>query len=106
MTTETIELMTKAEIMEKFTKDNTRFDVALKNHMDRLDRIAKAVTAEMDAVKNIGKEVFGENGGNKVFHTETTYSFILNTEELTELIGADKVKALKNKPRKSTSLKW
>lgn len=106
MTIETIELFTKEELKEIITEDKTHFDVALRSRMEKLERIAKGLNAEIDAVKALGKSVFGENGGNKVFHTETVISYILNTAELEELIGKDKVKELKNKPRKSTSLKW
>jgi len=106
MTTENIDIMSKEEIAENITADKVHFDVALRSRMERLERLIKELSAEYDAVKDVAKVVFGENGGNKVFHTETTISYILNTKELESLIGADKVKALKNKPRKSTSVKW
>ena len=106
MTNEVVDIMTKEEILENITADKVHFDVALRSRMEKLERLIKGLSDEYNAVKDVAKAVFGENGGNKVFRTETTISYILNTKELETLIGADKVKALKNKPRKSTSVKW
>ena len=106
MKTYTIETYTKQELTEKYTADNTRFDIALKEHMDKVKALRKALTAEEDAVKNLAFDVFGDNGGNGVFTTETTDAYVLNMDALTELIGADKVAELKNKYSPRHSLKW
>ena len=106
MEKKTFDIYTKAELKEKYTKDNTRFDVALASHMDKLDKAIKGLTAELDAVKSIAKQVFGNDGGNDVFSTETRVSFLLNMDELIELIGEEKVNELKNKPSTKTYVHW
>lgn len=106
MEKKTVELYTKQELKEKYTADGTRFDVALASHMDKLNKTIKSLTAELDAVKDVAKQVFGDDGGNDIFRTETRVSYVLNTDELTELIGADKVAELKNKPSKKVYVLW
>lgn len=106
MEVKTIELLTKQEIKAKYTKANTRFDVALKEHMDKIDKAEKALKTEIDAIKTIAKDVFGKDGGNGVFSTETRISYILNENELIELIGKEKFDSLKNKLSEKTYVHW
>lgn len=106
MEIKSFELLTKAEIKAKYTRDNTRFDIALKEHMDKLDKGEKAIKAEMDAVKALAKDVFGKDGGNGVFSTETRKSYLLNEQELIDLIGEETYKALKNKLSEKTYVNW
>ena len=105
MTEKTITIKSKEEI-KAISPDTIKFDIALKARMDSLDRTIKELTAEYDAVKKTAKAVFGKDGGNGVFSTETRISYILNLEELTELIGADKVEELKNKASEKTYVHW
>ena len=106
MEIKSFELLTKQEIKAKYTKENTRFDVALKEHMDKIDKAEKALKAEMDAVKAIAKDVFGKEGGNGVFSTETRVSYILNENELIELIGKEKFESLKTRLSEKTYVHW
>lgn len=105
MKTIDINLLDKAEV-KAMTKENTKLDITMKEHMDKLERTIKALSAEYDRVKAIAKETFGKEGGNGIFSTETRVSYILNMDELTELIGADKVEELKNKEKESTYVHW
>ena len=106
MEKKTFDLLTKTEIKEKYTKENVRFDVALKEHMDKLDKAEKAIKAEMDAVKNLAKEIFGDEGGNGVFSTEKRISYLLNEDDLIQLIGKDAVEKLKNRESKKVYVHW
>lgn len=105
MKEKTITIKSKEELQE-MTADNVRFDVALKARMDSIDKTIKELTAEMNKVKDIAKQVFGKNGGNDVFSTSTSVQYLLNMDELSELIGTDKIKELKNVPSPRTSVKW
>ena len=106
MEIKSFELLTKQEIKEKYTKEKTRFDIALKEHMDKIDKAEKALKAEIDAVKAIAKDVFGKDGGNGVFSTETRISYILNENELIEIIGKEKYDSLKNRLSEKTYVHW
>lgn len=105
MTEKTITIKSKEEV-KAIKPDTIKFDIALKARMDSLDRTIKELSAELDAVKKAAKKAFGNDGGNGIFSTETRIAYVLNIEELTELIGADKVEELKNKPSPKTYVHW
>lgn len=102
---ESFKVLTKQEI-KAITADNIKPDVALKEHMDKLKYLIDALSGEFEAYKTVLKEIFGDDGGNKVFRTESRTDYIMNTEALIELIGEEKYKALKNKPSKKVYVKW
>lgn len=106
MEKKTFELLTKAEVKAKYTAESIAFDVALKAHMDKLNDAVSCLENEIKAVKEIAKKQFGKNGGNGVFRTETRESYLLNTDELIELIGIEKYNALKNKLSEKTYVLW
>lgn len=100
-----IEMLTKEEV-KNLTKENVKFDVALRSHIEKIDSAIKTLETELKRYKDIAKEVFGENGGNDIFETKTVVSFLLNTDELIELIGTETYEKLKNKESKKTYVKW
>lgn len=101
MKTKTIKVMTKEEV-KNISPENTRLDVTTKERLDACLRTIDELQAEVDAVKKVAKTVLGKDGDNGVFSTETRKSYLLNIDELTELIGADMVKKLKNRLSEKT----
>lgn len=102
MESKTVSILTKSEVKTMEIK----LDVATREHVIKIDGIIKALSTELDAIKDKAKKTFGENGGNGVFSTETRESYILNTDELIELIGKEKFENLKNKLSKKTYVHW
>ena len=96
-----IDIKTKEEL-KNITEENTHFDVALASHMDKVKKTIDELTEELEHYKSLAKKVFGKEGGNDVFSTETRISYLMNTEELEKLIGKDKVKELKNRKSEKT----
>ena len=105
MTRKEVELKDKREVAD-MVASGISFDVTMREHCEKLDSTIKALKRELDAIKDVAKARFGEEGGNGVFSTRTTTSYLLNEAELVELIGADAVKALKTRESKKTYVEW